>query len=210
MKGMMILETVVVGNMGVNCYILASGPGSTAIIIDPGDDCLRIKSALKKHNLRPALVVNTHAHFDHIGCDDEFGVPVLVHSSDLKMAQDPELNFSFLAGRSICVTTKIKPLNDGDKIKIQGINLQVLHTPGHSPGGICLFWDAASPVVFTGDTLFHRGIGRTDFEGGNSKELINSIKTKLLILAEKTIIYPGHGPSSSIGEEKKSNPFLVG
>ncbi|MFA5275847.1 MAG: MBL fold metallo-hydrolase [Candidatus Omnitrophota bacterium] len=204
----MILEIIPVGAMGVNCYILASGNDSKAVIIDPGDDADKIFNALKRHRLRAGLVINTHGHYDHIGCDDKFGLPVYVHKADLPMLKDPKLNFSAFFAVPYQVESEILVLEEGQIIGLDDINLKVLHIPGHTPGGIALvLMDKKEKMVFTGDTLFCQGIGRSDLEGGNGDLLVKLIKEKLLTLPPDTIVYPGHGESSTIKAEK-NNPYL--
>jgi hydroxyacylglutathione hydrolase len=206
----MILETVCVGPMQVNCYILASAEGLPAIIIDPGDQERKISKILDKHKLRPKFIINTHGHYDHIGCDDKFGAPVYIHRSDLALLKDPQLNLSGVFGFGFSVKSEIKILEDNQNIELQGLILKVLHIPGHTPGGVALLMiKPAEKIVFTGDTLFCHGIGRSDLEGGDESLLIQSIKEKLLTLPDDTVIYPGHGPSSIIGEEKRGNQFLM-
>ena len=206
----MILEKVSVGAIETNCYILASGKNAKAIIIDPGDHCRRIKEALDKYSLIPALVINTHGHYDHIGCDNEFAVPVYIHHKDAIYLREPGANLSLFFAGSFRVTAEIRELEDGELIELEGMRLKVLHTPGHTPGGISLLLEKpVNKIVFTGDTLFAQGIGRTDFAGGNEVQLKKSIREKLFTLADDTVIYPGHGPDSTIGEEKKQNHFLL-
>jgi len=206
----MILEAISVGPMQVNCYILASGDNSEAIIVDPGDEERKIRKVLEKHKLVPAFVINTHGHYDHIGCDDKFGVPVYVHKQDLALLKDPMLNLSGLFGLACSVKSKILTLEDNQIIELGDIKLRVMHLPGHSPGGIgLLMLSPDEKIVFTGDSLFYRGIGRTDMAGGNQASLIKSIKEKLFPLSADTLVYPGHGPSSTIGEEKQQNPFFT-
>lgn len=205
----MILETVSVGHMQVNCYIIASGPDSQAIIIDPGDDKKKIERVLKGHNLTPAFIINTHGHIDHIGCDEGFGVPIYVHRQDAALLKSPELNLSIFLGGAFSVTSKVKELEDKDSVKLGDLELEVIHVPGHSPGGIALLMKKPeNNIVFTGDSLFYHSIGRADFPGASSAVLIKSIKEKLFKLNDNTIVYPGHGPSSTIGEERNNNPFL--
>ncbi|MBU4346148.1 MAG: MBL fold metallo-hydrolase [Candidatus Omnitrophica bacterium] len=206
----MILETVCVGPMQVNCYILAVRADSEAVIIDPGDEENKIRYALGKYKLKPAFIINTHAHIDHIGADGKFDIPVYIHSKDLALSRNPELNLSHLLMLPYSLNSKIRTLEDKENIELDGIQLEVIHTPGHTPGGICLLMrKPCSKVLFTGDTLFCQGIGRTDFPGADEKLLIKSIKNKLLKLPDDTVIYPGHGPSSTIGGEKKSNTFFI-
>jgi len=206
----MILETICVGPFQVNCYILASRQDSQAIIIDPGFDAAKIKKTLSVHKLKPAFIINTHGHYDHIGCDDDFAVPVYVHREDLALLKNPELNLSNFLMSSYSVKSNLKIMEDKEIIELDQIQLEVIHTPGHTPGGICLLMHQPSnKILFSGDTLFCEGIGRTDFPGADEGTLIKSIKDKLFKLSDDTIIYPGHGPSSTIGVEKMSNPFLI-
>lgn len=205
----MILETVCVGPMQVNCYILASGENSQALIIDPGDEVRKIRQILDKHKLKPHLIINTHGHYDHIGCDDKFGVPVYIHRQDLALLKGPQLNLSAIFALSYQVKSKIKALDEKDTLGLDDIQLKVIHVPGHTPGGIALLMiKPMDKILFTGDSLFCQGIGRSDLAGGDESLLIKSIKEKLLTLSDDTVIYPGHGPSSTIGEEKKHNPYL--
>lgn len=207
----MILETVCVGQMQVNCYVLASKENSSAIIIDPGSQEQKIRLALGKYKLKPAFIVNTHGHYDHIGCDDNFGVPVYVHREDAPLLENPELNLSSLFALAYSVKSRIKMLEDNEIIELDQLQLEVIHTPGHTPGGICLLMKKPkNNILFTGDTLFYRGVGRTDFSGGSDTSLLKSIKYKLFNLSDDTVIYPGHGTCSTIGEEKENNQFLTG
>ncbi|MCX5707071.1 MAG: MBL fold metallo-hydrolase [Candidatus Omnitrophica bacterium] len=205
----MILETITVGVMDTNCYVLAAAKNSEALIIDPGAEERKIRRVLEKHKLRPAFIINTHGHYDHIGVDDKFGVPVYVHKDDLALLRDPLLNLSGLFAMPYTVKSEIRILEDNLSIELVGLELKVLHIPGHTRGGIALLLKKpVERVVFTGDTLFCQGIGRSDLEGGNEALLIKSIREKLLTLPDETKIYPGHGPSSTIGVEKKNNPFF--
>jgi len=205
----MILECVCVGSLEVNCYILAEAEGKEAIIIDPGSDCQRIKQALSRHRLRPALVINTHGHVDHIGCDDEFGLPLYIHADDVGLLRSEEKNLSNFVSTGFTVKSAVKELKEGDYIELNKIKLLVIHTPGHTPGGISLLLESPeNNKLFSGDTLFCHSVGRTDFPGASHEALIKSIKDKLLILPNDTIVYPGHGPTTTIAAEKKNNPFL--
>jgi glyoxylase-like metal-dependent hydrolase (beta-lactamase superfamily II) len=206
----MILESICVGPFQVNCYILASCAGSKGIIIDPGDDAPKIKQVLNKYKLKPAFIINTHGHIDHIGADDKFGVLVYIHQKDLVFLKDPQLNLSQLFASAYSLKSQVKTLEDKEKIILDEIELEVIHTPGHTPGGISLLMHKpTNNILFSGDTLFCQGIGRTDFASANEAQLIKSIKERLLSLSDDTVIYPGHGPSSTIGEEKQNNPFLI-
>lgn len=185
----MILERVVVGFLQTNCYILGDRKNGEAIIIDPGANFQRIINVVKKNNLTLKSVINTHAHQDHIAENDKFKVPVLIHKDDAQF-----------------LSSLYRILNDGDRISVGEITLEVIHTPGHTPGGICL--KKGEDFIFTGDALFCGGIGRTDFPYGSQELLLNSIRERLLTLNDKMVIYPGHGPTSTIGREREKNPFL--
>jgi len=205
----MILETLSLGPLETNCYILAVEDNSGALVIDPGAEPRKITAVLKRHNLQPVAVVNTHGHYDHIGCDDKFGVPVYVHKDDLAMLTDPGRNLSAVFSLGYAVKSQIKTVEEGDIINAAGIALKVIHVPGHTPGGVALLLEKpAVKVVFTGDALFCGGIGRSDLAGGDGDSLIRCIKDKLLTLDPETIVYPGHGSASTIGHEKEYNEFL--
>lgn len=205
----MILEAVIVGPMEVNCYILAAKENSQALIIDPGAEERKIRKVLDKHKLTPAFIVNTHGHYDHIGCDDSFGVPVYVHAQDAALLRDPQLNLSGLFAYAYSVKSEIRTVEEDEVIELGDIQLKVKHIPGHTPGGMALIMQKpADKIAFTGDTLFCQSIGRSDLAGGDGAQLVRAIKEKLLILPDDTAVYPGHGPASTIGEEKRHNPFL--
>ncbi|MCK4353124.1 MBL fold metallo-hydrolase [candidate division WOR-3 bacterium] len=201
----MILKVVTVGEMQTNCYILGCKGIGHAIIIDPGDDYPRIVNCLKESNLEAKLIVNTHGHIDHIGTNGKFALPIWIHELDADYLIDPSKNLSDFWGKATISPPASHLLKDRDSIKIGELTLTVIHTPGHTPGGICLKTDN---IIFTGDTLFCGGIGRTDFPGASEKILLNSIRERLLVLDDDMIIYPGHGLPSTIGEEKRKNPYL--
>jgi hydroxyacylglutathione hydrolase len=204
-----ILETVVVGDLQVNCYILAFGPGRLAVIIDPGDDAGKIKKVLAAHKLSPGIVVNTHGHYDHIGADDAFGVPVYAHRDDCPLLKDDTLNFSAMLSVPLIVRSPVVPFEEGQSIASDGIVLRALHIPGHSPGGSALLLESpSSGILFSGDNLFRRSIGRTDFPGGDGELLIKNIREKILTLDPQTVVLPGHGARTTVGEERADNPYL--
>lgn len=206
----MILETVLVGPLEANCYILSRHHGALAIIIDPGSEERKIRKTLDKHALKPGIVINTHGHYDHIGADDKFGVPIYIHALDAVMLRDPMQNLSGLFSLAAQVHSKVITVEEGAIIELEGIVLKVIHIPGHTPGGISLYLKKPrGNIVFTGDNLFAQGIGRSDLPGGDEAALVKSIKEKLFILPDDTAVYPGHGPLTSIGQEKASNPFLM-
>lgn len=201
----MIIESIIVGPNQANCYILACDSTKDAAIIDPGADYSEIKKLIDKLGVNPKFIINTHGHADHIAANKDFKLPVLIHRLDAGFLKNPYKNMSVFFGFWVTSPTPQRLLEDGDEIKLGEIVLKILHTPGHTPGGICIKTDS---VVFTGDTLFAGGVGRTDLAGSSEKDLFDSIKNKLLVLGDDVVIYPGHGPSSTIGKEKKTNPFL--
>ena len=204
----MILETVNVGPMQVNCYILACAAGGQAMIIDPGDQVLKIRAVLDKHRLKPAMVINTHGHYDHIGSDDEFGVLVYVHKNDLAMLVDARKNLSASFSRAYKVSSEIKTLIDKEIIKLDCLELEVIHLPGHTSGGIGLLMKKPqTDIIFTGDTLFYQGVGRWDLPGGSQQQLEKAIRERLFILPADTKVYPGHGAATTIAREKSANVF---
>jgi hydroxyacylglutathione hydrolase len=207
----MILEILTVGALETNCYILGDEKTKQAVVIDPGGDFEIIEDHLKKLKLKAQYIILTHGHVDHIGALGELKeatqAKILIHSKDSAMLYDPNQNLSIFSGDRIIPIKADKLLEEGDIIQCGGIKLEVLHTPGHTPGGISLLTDK---MIFTGDSLFCGSIGRTDFPGSSFQNLIQSIKDKLLSKDDDFAIYPGHGPSSTIGEERKNNPLLTG
>ena len=206
----MIFETLSVGPLEVNCYVLAADEGGQAVIIDPGADEDKIRKALSRHGLKPGIIINTHGHADHIGADDAFGVPVYIHTRELPFLKDPALNMSGLLSGDLTVKARVNNIEEGDMVELGGIQLQVIHMPGHTPGGIALYLlKPKDKILFTGDSLFNMSVGRTDFPGSDETALLQGIKNKLLKYPDDTVIYPGHGASSTIGQEKRRNPFLI-
>ena len=201
----MILEKIVVGPMQANCYILGSATTADALVVDPGAEPEKIKARLESLGLKASCVVNTHGHIDHIGANSAFEAPVYIHRLDADFLNDPRLNLSAMLGLSVTVSNPVRLLDDGQKLEVGDVNLEAIHTPGHTPGGICL---NAGKFCLTGDTLFAQGVGRTDLPNASERVLLNSIRKKLMTLPDELVIYPGHGPSSTIGEERESNPFI--
>lgn len=204
----MFLAKLVVGPLGVNCYILGDRNTGEALVIDPGDEDDRIIDMLKNNDFRLKYIINTHAHFDHVGVNqalkDATGAEIMIHEKDedlLKAVADQ----AFLYGLDVPPSKPDRLLKDGDEIEIGRIKLKVIHTPGHSEGGICLLGDG---FLFTGDTIFAGSAGRTDFPGGDMEKLLRSIRERLALLPDDTHVFPGHGPETTIGEEKENNPFF--
>jgi glyoxylase-like metal-dependent hydrolase (beta-lactamase superfamily II) len=191
----MIIERIVVGEFFTNCYIIGCSKEKVCGIIDPGSEGEKIKKIVEIKNLKPIMIINTHGHFDHIGSNNFFNLPVYIHKNDLEFLSNPEKNLSSLFSIPYLCKNEVFVIEEKDIIKIGELNLEVLSTPGHTPGSICL---KIQNVLFTGDTIFADGIGRTDFPEGDEEELKNSIKTKILSLPDETIIYPGHGEYSKI------------
>lgn len=205
----MIVNVLVVGPIGANCIIVGCEKTKKAVVVDPGDEGDRILTALSREKLVVEHIVNTHGHFDHVGANKRLkevtGADILIHKDDAMMLghlKDMALAFGMHIENS---PPADKLLIDGDEITFGECSLKVLHTPGHSPGGVSLLGD---DFVIAGDTLFQGSIGRTDLPGGDFKTLINSIKTKLFTLPDNTKVYTGHGPATLIGGEKRFNPFL--
>jgi glyoxylase-like metal-dependent hydrolase (beta-lactamase superfamily II) len=202
----MIIEKVVVGPMQVNCYIVAASD-KQAVIIDPGDEYIKIKRRIDKLSLTPKFIILTHAHYDHIGVVRDFNLPVYIHRLDKEALLDPNKNLSGFFGIGVSVDCNVQALEDKQIIELGDVKLKVIHTPGHTPGGISLYMEGK--CLFSGDSLFCQGIGRTDFPGASEARLLESIRDKLIILNDSIVVYPGHGPSSTIGQERRHNPFLV-
>jgi glyoxylase-like metal-dependent hydrolase (beta-lactamase superfamily II) len=205
----MQITRLVVGPLQVNCYVVEDPKTKEAVVIDPGDDAAAILQVVKSRGLTVKYIVNTHAHFDHVGANkqvkDATGAEILIHKEDdvlLGQAADQARMFGMTAPSSPKADRYVK---HGDVITAGEVSLRVLHTPGHSSGGISL---AGGGVVFTGDALFAGSIGRTDLMGGDLMTLITSIKDNLMTLPDGTVVLSGHGPQSTIGEERRENPFL--
>lgn len=205
----MIFEKLVVGSYMSNCYIIGCDRTKEAVIIDPGANFNLIKETVKELGVIPKLVILTHGHGDHIQAlketKDEFNVKILIHETESNMLEDPNKNFSKMMFRKPISITADRNLKDGEVIVLGDLKLEIIHTPGHTPGSISI---KVENILITGDTLFNGSIGRTDFPGGSFDELINSIKNKLYKFEDNTIVYPGHNSPTTIGTEKNSNPFV--
>jgi len=207
----MIIQGIQVGMIGTNCYLVACPETKEVIVIDPGDEAKRIFDWTEKNGFKVAAIVNTHGHWDHVGGNNELkkltGAPIFIHEQDAQFLTDGKLNLGSMMGKNEASPLADRILQEGDLIKVGNVELKVIHTPGHTPGGISL---VGEKDVFVGDTLFAGSIGRTDLPGGDYGVLISAIKNKLLPLDDEMKVYPGHGPSTTIGLEKKKNPFLMG
>jgi len=195
----LILKTLVVGPIQSNCYIVGCERTREAAVIDPGGDADRILITLAKDKLRCVYIINTHGHFDHSADNKRLkevtGAQLLIHQADAPMILHQSNS-----------PPPDRYLGEGDIITFGDISLKVLHTPGHSPGGISLVTDK---IVFVGDTLFAGSIGRTDFPGGDYDGLLRNVREKIFTLGDDVVVYPGHGPKTTVGRERKTNPFFI-
>jgi glyoxylase-like metal-dependent hydrolase (beta-lactamase superfamily II) len=209
----MKIDRLVLGEFENNCYIARSSDSATdCLIIDTGLDVQPLLKFLERGKLTPAAVILTHGHIDHIAGVEALrkkfpSILIYIHKLDAEMLGDTNVNLSILTGSPFAAGKADYLIDEEDTIDKAGIRLRVIHTPGHTPGGICLYSEKDG-IIFVGDTLFAGSIGRTDFPNGDMKKLIEGIKHKLLVLPDDTVVYPGHGPETTIGREKTDNPFL--
>jgi hydroxyacylglutathione hydrolase len=228
----LIHEILPVGLLQCNCMILGDPQTREAIVLDPGDEVARVLTVLARHSLTVRAIVSTHAHIDHVGglykLKQATGAPVLMHPDDFDLYRHLDIQATMIGVPAPQMTEVDQPLREGDTVRWGRFSAQVLHTPGHSPGSVSMYLPPGSaqteappaksafaahadPVpgkLFAGDTLFAGSIGRTDLWGGSMKQILSSIHHKLLTLPEETAVYPGHGPSTTIAEERAQNPFL--
>jgi hydroxyacylglutathione hydrolase len=207
----MIVKMLVVGPFASNCHVVGSSSTNEGMIIDPGAEAETIFRMVQQMELSISLIVATHAHIDHVGA-----IRAVQEKTHAEFAlHEEEKGLLFTAPMRMLTSLGLTPvksppqpdrlLKDGDRINVGDLHFEVLHTPGHSSGGICL---SGHGVVFSGDTLFNSGIGRTDFPGCSHERLMKSIREILMVLPDETIVYPGHGPPTTIGDERRGNPFL--
>lgn len=205
----MYLDRIPAGVYAVNCYLIACKKTKKAAVIDPGGDAEEIVEKIKKKGFELEYIILTHGHGDHIGgvpkIKELTGAKILIHKEDEYLVKSAAKNLSSLMSGPDIAFEVDELLEDGHTISVGENELTVIHTPGHTPGGICI---KTGDMIFTGDTLFAGSIGRTDLEGGSYEEIISSIKNKLIIYNDKTKVFPGHGPESTVGIEKKRNPFI--
>ena len=207
----MILETFPVGPLACNCTILGDEEAGEAIVIDPGDEVSRIHRRLTALGLKLKQILVTHAHIDHVGGALKLkrltGAPILLNENDLPLLKMMAMQAGWLGLATPETAPPDASLDDGLRVGLDRYPTQVIHTPGHTQGSVCLHF-APLKMVIAGDTLFAGSIGRTDLPGGNSRQIIDSIETRLLALPDETKVLPGHGPATTIGQERASNPFL--
>jgi glyoxylase-like metal-dependent hydrolase (beta-lactamase superfamily II) len=212
--------TLPVGMLQCNCTIIGDPLTREALVIDPGDEVTRIMDLLGRHKLTVKAIISTHAHIDHVGGLSKLhsftGAPVLMHQEDLPLYQAMDVQAAFLGIPAPEITTIDNLLKEGDALRWGDYQARIIHTPGHTPGSVCLYVPQeagavtlAAPQLLAGDTLFAGSIGRTDLWGGSMPQIMDSLRSKLMQLPDSTIVYPGHGPATTIGTERHSNPFLI-
>lgn len=207
----MIFDVIVVGPLGVNCFILGCEQTKQALVVDPGGDTDSILAKVKELGLTVTGLINTHGHFDHVGGNRQMievtNAPLWIHSADATMlGRVAQVSSMYgLPGENSPDADHF--LADGMSIPFGNCSVRVIHTPGHTPGGCCLYLEPQQTII-TGDTLFADGVGRTDLPGGSHDQLLTSIRTRLFVLPDQVVVWPGHGPSTTIGHEKRHNPYL--
>jgi len=208
----LILETFPVGPLQCNCTILGDPVTHEAIVIDPGEEISRIHGRLTTLGLKLTQILITHAHIDHIGGALKLkrltGAPILLNENDFPLLKIMEEQAEWLGVETPEIESPDGSLTDGLRVGLESFPAQVVHTPGHTQGSVCLYFQPLELLV-AGDTLFAGSIGRTDLPGGDGRQILQSIHHRLLVLPEETVVLPGHGPLTTIGEEKRRNPFLV-
>ena len=204
------IRMMVLGPVQTNCFFLINEDTKEVLVIDPADHAQKIIEWIKSENLNPVAILLTHGHFDHImgveGIRKEYGIPVYASRDEVDVLAKPQLNVSTMMGAYLSMKAD-ELFADGDVLELAGMKLKVISTPGHTIGSVC-FYIEEEKVLISGDTLFEASVGRTDFPTGSSRQLIESIKTRLFILPDDTSVFPGHGGTTSIGYEKLHNPFV--
>jgi glyoxylase-like metal-dependent hydrolase (beta-lactamase superfamily II) len=207
----MIHKALAVGLLEVNCYVLGDEETKEAVVIDPGGDEDAILEVLKHHGLKLKTIIDTHGHFDHVDANQPLkeatGAKIAIHEADAAMLSKPSAEAMFFTGNRLRLSDADILLKEGDVLSFGGYRLKVLHTPGHTPGGISLLMEGHT-LVYVGDLLFQGSIGRTDFPGGSFEDLINAVRTKIFPLGDNYTVFPGHGPVTTVGQERKYNPFF--
>lgn len=206
----MKIEKYVLGSMGTNCYLLINEETKEFVVVDPATCPDYLVSHVQSNGYVPKGIILTHAHFDHVmGIDDwvkEFDIPVFLHEDEKQVLEDPRLNLSGVFGTDYSYR-KVECVRDNQILELAGLNLKVIHTPGHTAGGCC-YYEESEGVLISGDTLFYHNVGRTDFPTGSMATLVRSIKEKLFCLPDNVVVYPGHDASTCIRDEKIHNPYV--
>ena len=209
----MIHEIIPVGPLQCNCSVIGDEGTHEAMVIDPGDDISRVLAMVRKHGLSVKQIVITHAHIDHVGgamkLRQATGAPILLNQNDYSLLKMLDMQAAWVGMASPGKVEIDQQLAEGDKLSAGSLEATVLHTPGHTEGSVCLYFSTQQKLI-AGDTLFAGSIGRTDLPGGSFEKIMSSLRQRVLALPDDTIVIPGHGPLTSIGEERESNPFLTG
>lgn len=207
----MIHEILPVGPLQCNCSIIGDETTRDAMVIDPGDDIADVLAIIHKHNLQVRQIVITHAHIDHVGgamkLRQATGAPILMNQNDYALVKMLDVQAAWLGMKSPGQVEVDRSVGDADKVEAGPLVANVIHTPGHTEGSVCLYFPAQQKLI-AGDTLFARSIGRTDLPGGSYDKIVRSLHEKVLALPDETLVVPGHGPLTTIGDERESNPFL--
>lgn len=209
LRVMLNYKLVVVGPLETNCYLAYCDETLECAVIDPGAEAASIFPVIVEFGLRPVVILNTHGHIDHIGANrdvkDKFHIPLWIHALDGPLLEkNPQLELALFLGAELSPPAD-RLLKDGDAVDLGRCRLEVIHTPGHTPGSVGFF---GNNILFSGDTLFNGGVGRTDLPGGSTRDLEVSIRERIMTLPSESVVLPGHGPWTTVGEERESNPFL--
>lgn len=206
----MKINQYVVGEVQTNCYIIINEETNECLIVDPGASANQLASRINADNLKPVAILLTHGHFDHAGASrglaKMFDISIYAHEAEEDTLKDSRKNVSWMVGRAESYSADIY-VNESEELNLAGFSIQVLHTPGHTEGGCCYYFKEEG-VLFSGDTLFAESVGRTDFPGGSMSQLVRSIREKLMVLPDETMVYPGHNDSTTIKTERNYNPYL--
>ena len=208
--GKLKINQYVVGAVQTNCYFAINDETNETLIVDPGDNAKQLADRIRQEELKPVAVLLTHGHFDHAGgaaeLAREFQIPVYAHENEKETLEDPKLNVSWMMGKEEHFSAD-EFVTDEQELDLAGFHIRVLHTPGHTVGGCC-YYLPYEDVVFSGDTLFCMSVGRTDFPKGSMSAIVRSIKEKLMVLPERTTVYPGHNDVTTIENERMYNPYI--
>ncbi len=209
----MIHEIIPVGPLRCNCSIVGDDETHEAMVIDPGDQIDDIMDIIERHVLKVKQIVVTHAHIDHVGgamkLKQRTGAPILLNQNDQALLKMMDMQAAWIGVRPPGQIAIDQSLKDADRLQVGNLQASVMHTPGHTEGSICLYFPAEKKLI-AGDTLFAGSIGRTDLPGGSYEKIMDSLRGRLMSLPDETVVIPGHGPETTIGEERESNPFLIG